>query len=148
MPFSKAGLAVAVMLTMASGASVAVAADTPTPTASQALAAQIESDLMTLAMNNGGMPTDAQIQLQIATDLAMSNASLADKEAALQQVQTAALASGSGLPAGTGADAGTAYADLTTTGSFVPAAGGGATGSTTFGSTGTSQGVGGGSSYQ
>ena len=146
MPFSKAGLAVAVMLTMVSGASVAVAADTPT--VSQALATQIESDLMTLAMNNGGMPTDAQIQLQIATDLAMSNASLADKEAALQQVQTAALASGSGLPAGTGTDAGTAYADLTTTGSFVPAAGGGATGSTTFGSTGTSQGVGGGSSYQ
>ena len=146
MAFSKAGLAVAMVLSMAANAPAAIAQPTLTP--AQTLAAQIEADLATLSTNNGGMPTDAQIQQVIATDLAMSSASLTDKEAALTQVQTAALASGSTLPAGTASDAGTAYAALITTGTFVAAApGGGTSGNSGFGSTGTSGGTGGGSSY-
>lgn len=152
MPFGKVGLAAAMMVSMTAGASIAYAQTPPTLTPAQALAAQIEADLAALSAANGGMPTDAQIQLVIATDLAMSTATVGDKEAAMTLVQAAASAPGSALPPGTASDAGVAYAALTTTGTFVAAApGGGAAGGTNggsgFGSTGSSGGSGGGSSY-
>ena len=143
MPFSKAGLAAVVALTIASLGGAAYAQSTDPAT--QALATQIQNDLVALAMNNGGTPTDEQIQQTIASDLALSNITLAQKEAALQLVETAALAAGSTLPPGTAGDIGIAYAALTTTGSFVAAAGGGAGGGAGFGSTGTGGSLGGGS---
>lgn len=145
MAFGKTGLAVAAILTVASGASAAFAADTPSA-ASSGLAAKIEGDLMALAASSGGMPTDLQIQTAIATDLSSSTASLSDKEEALQLVQTAALAQGSTMPPGTAGDVGIAYAALENTGAFIAASGGGAGGGAGFGSPGTSLGGGGGSS--
>jgi hypothetical protein len=127
MPFVKTGLAVAAMLTMASGA------------AAQALAAQIESDLATLSTNNSGAPSDAMIQSTIATDLALSTASVSDKEAALQLAEKSA-----NLPAGALADLGIAYAALEQNGNFVAASGGAAQGASSFGATGAGGGLGGG----
>jgi hypothetical protein len=140
MAFFKVGLAMA--MAMAIGAE----ARADTSTAAVILATQIQSDLKTLMTNNGGAPTDAQIQLLIAADLALSNASLADKKTALQIVQAAALTAGSGLPIGTDVDARVAYATLIAAGNFAPATGGVARGAPAFGSTGLSLG-GGGSSY-
>jgi len=122
MPFSRVGLAAAMAALMAASAPSAFAQQAATLTPAQMLAAQIEADLEVLAMQNGGMPTDEQIQLVIATDLAMSTVPLDQKEAAMTQVQAAAMAPGSALPSGTANATATAYTALTTTGTFVAAA--------------------------
>jgi hypothetical protein len=137
MPFGKTSLALVAVLAMASGAT-AVSAQTLTP--AQTLAAQIVSDLTMLSTNNAGAPTDAMIQSTIAADLAISTASLSDKEAALLLVEQS-----KALPPGALADLGIAYAALEQTGSFVAASGGGAQGGSSFGSTGSGGGLGGGS---
>jgi hypothetical protein len=138
MPFGKTGLAVAAIMMMASGASAAFAADTPSP--AQALATQIETDLSTLSASNAGAPSDASIQSTVAADLAISTASVADKEAALLLVEKSTT-----LPPGALGDIGIAYAALEQTGTFVAASGGAAAGNSGFGSTGSGGGLGGGS---
>ena len=139
MALRKSVLTTAMILAITSAAPAAFA-QSADPVVSS-LAASIEASLHALS----GTPTDAQIQQAISTALAMSTATLAQKEAALQVVQTAALAAGSTLPAGTAGDVQLAYAAIAGAGGAT-ASGGGANGGAGFGSAGVSLGGGGGGS--
>jgi hypothetical protein len=143
MALRKSALSAAMVMAIMS-ASPAAFAQSADPVVN-GLVSSLETALKALVGVNGGPPSDLQIQQQLSTTLALSTASVTQKEAALEIVETAALAAGSTLPLGTAGDVQLAYAAISGAGGAT-ASGGGAEGGSGFGGGGLGLGGGGGGS--